>query len=180
MYPRPYILAMNHLNLSSEERINLKGLIQQSDCENNTDQIRRLKHSVRILDDVRKLEKVQRDNAELMQTNPDGYMELCKTECAFLFNNYTEIFNKLLKDELDMTILAKMLIVLKMIEDEKVDQHEGSVMVGKILKELYVDSAIKHADRLDKEREEEKVPKVEGKDVSWRQYKKNNAKAKMD
>lgn len=170
---------MNHLNLSSEERINLKGLINQSDCENNTEQIRRLKHSVRILEDVRTLERTQKENAEMMTTNPEGYMELCKRECAFLFNNYTEIFNKLMKDELDMTILAKMLIVLKMIEDEKVDQHEGSVMVGKILKELYVDSAIKRADRLDAEHGESKPPKVEGKNVSWREFKKN-VKSKMD
>lgn len=99
-------------------------------------------------------------------------MEVCKRECAFLFNNYTEIFNKLMKDELDMAILAKMLVVLKMIEDEKVDQHEGSVMVGKILKELYVDSAIKRADHLDAGRGEAKPAKVEGKDVSWKQFKK--------
>ena len=60
-----------------------------------------------------------------------------------------------------------------MIEDEKVDQHEGSVMVGKVLKELYVDSALKTADKLDAI-----VPDVvdmgelkEGKEISWKEYK---------
>jgi len=166
---------MDQLNLSTEERINLKGLINQSDCENNTDQIRRLKHSERIRDDIRKLERVQRDNAALMESNPDEYMNVCKRECSFLFNNYTEIFNKLMKDELDINIMAKLLVVLKMIEDEKVDQHEGSVLVGKILKEMYVDSAIKRADHLDKEHGEEKPEKVAGKEISWRQYKKKQA-----
>lgn len=166
---------MDQLNLSTEERINLKGLINQSDCENNTDQIRRLKHSERIRDDIRKLEHVQRDNAALMESNPEEYMNVCKRECSFLFNNYTEIFNKLMKDELDINIMAKLLVVLKMIEDEKVDQHEGSVLVGKILKEMYVDSAIKRADRLDKEHGDEKQEKVSGKEISWRQYKKKHA-----
>jgi len=67
-----------------------------------------------------------------------------------------------------------MLSVLKMIEDGKVDQHEGSVMFGKVLKELYVDSAIKHGENLDKQYETEKVPQVEGKKISWNQYKKMN------
>lgn len=166
---------MDHLSLSTEERINLKGLINQSDCENNTDQIRRLKHSVKIRDDIRNLEKVQRENAALMQSNPEEYMALCKRECSFLFNNYTEIFNKLMKDELDINIMAKLLVVLKMIEDEKVDQHEGSVLVGKILKEMYVDSAMKRADKLDSEHGEEKPEKNSGKDgISWRDYKRTS------
>ena len=33
----------------------------------------------------------------------------------------------------------------------KVDQHEGSVLVGKLLKELYVDSALRRSENLDKE-----------------------------
>jgi hypothetical protein len=68
--------------------------------------------------------------------------------------------------------MTKLLTILKMIEDEKVDQHEGSVLVGRILKELYLDSAVKRADNLDKERESEKVERVEGKAISWRDYKK--------
>lgn len=166
---------MDHLNLSTEERLNLKGLINQSDCENNTDQIRRLKHSSLIHKDVRRMEQIQKENAALMQSDPHAYSELCKKECSFLFNNYTEIFNKLFKDELDIQILAKLLVVLKMIEDEKIDQHEGSVMVGKVLKELYVDSAIKRADRLDNEHGSTTVEKVVAKQISWKQYKKNGA-----
>jgi hypothetical protein len=64
--------------------------------------------------------------------------------------------------------------VLKLIEDSKVDQHEGSVMVGKILKELYVDSATKHLDKLDKQREDEMVAPSVGKPISWSEYKKIN------
>jgi hypothetical protein len=45
-------------------------------------------------------------------------------------------------------------------------------MVGKILKELYIDSAMKRADNLDKEHgAAEKQPMVEGKNISWKQFK---------
>jgi hypothetical protein len=58
-----------------------------------------------------------------------------------------------------------------MIEDGEADQHEGSAMVGKILKEMYIDSAVRHGDNLDKEHEGEKIKKEEGKRLNWRQYK---------
>ena len=68
-----------------------------------------------------------------------------------------------------MCIRDRLLTVLKLIEDSNVDQHEGSVMVGKILKELYVDSATKRLDNLDKEHDKE--PMSEGKAISWKQFK---------
>jgi hypothetical protein len=83
----------------------------------------------------------------------------------------TDIFNKVVKGEIDLTIMTKMLTVLKLIEDGNVDQHEGSVMVGKILKELYIDSAIKTADNIDKEYADQKVEPEEGKPISWKEYK---------
>jgi hypothetical protein len=53
-----------------------------------------------------------------------------------------------------------------------VDQHEGSVAVGKLLKELYVDSAMKTADNIDKRNNAEPVAaKAEFKPISWREYK---------
>jgi hypothetical protein len=67
--------------------------------------------------------------------------------------------------------MSKLLIVLKLIEDEKVDQHEGSAMVGKILKELYLDSAMKKADNLDKIHASDKPTTNDGKPVTWKQYK---------
>jgi hypothetical protein len=79
-----------------------------------------------------------------------------------------------LKDEIDLLIMTKMLTILKLIEDSKVDQHEGSAMFGKVLKELYIDSAIKHGENLDKQYETETIPKIEGKKISWSQYKKMN------
>ena len=159
-------------NMNATERLNLKRLINESECDNNTENIRKLKHSVLIRNDIRKFENLKTNKASLRTSSPEEFETLCQNECQFLFSNYTDIFNKILKDELDLTIMTKLLVVLKLIEDGKVDQHEGSVMVGKILKELYIDSATKRADNLDKEYETEKTKPIEGKKLSWTEYKK--------
>lgn len=164
------------MSLNSQDRLNLKNLIQESACENNTDSIRSLKHSVLIRNDIRKLEILKKSNCDLLQSNLAQFQELAQIECTFLYNNYTDIFNKIVKDEIDLKIMTQFLIVLKMIEDGKVDQHEGSAMVGKILKELYIDSAIKCADNLDKEHESDKPVKSEGQSISWNEYKKMTSK----
>lgn len=157
--------------MDSSERLNLKKLIDEMECENNTENIRSLKHSVLIRDDVRKMEHLKQANVNLRESDSDKFREICATSCPFLFNNYTDIFNKVLKDELDLTIMTKLLTVLKLIEDGNVDQHEGSVMFGKILKELYLDSAVKRADSLDKEHEHMRVKPVDGKQISWKEFK---------
>ena len=80
-----------------------------------------------------------------------------------------------MKDEIDIMIMTKILIVLKLIEDEQFDQNEGSIMVGKYLKDLYLDSAVKHADNLDKGREvTARVVPVGEKKISWNEFKKTN------
>lgn len=157
--------------MNPEEKLNLKKLLDNSDCENNTENIRKVKHSMKIRDDIRKLGLLMQNEVALMDANPQGFLELCQREAWFLFSNYTDIFNKVLKNELDLGIMTQLLTVLKMIEDGKVDQHEGSVMVGKILKELYVDSALRRGENLDKEYASEKVAPLEGKKISWREYK---------
>jgi hypothetical protein len=154
--------------LNTQERLNLKKLIDESNCENNTENIRQLKHSTSIRDDIRKIDTLRMTHPNMKSSEFD---ELCQNECKFLFNNYTDIFNKMVKNELDLTIMTKLLTVLKLIEDDKVDQHEGSVMVGKILKELYIDSAIKRADNIDKEHEAERIQPVESKNITWKEYK---------
>ena len=60
-------------------------------------------------------------------------------------------------------------MVLKAIEDGKYDQHEGSVKVGEILKQLYIDSALKGGNQ--NEKKEKKERKRKGKKISWAEYK---------
>ena len=83
-----------------------------------------------------------------------------------------DIFNKVYNDEIDLLIMTKLLSVLKLIEDKQVDQHEGSVLVGKLLKELYIDSALKRSDKLDKETKNDDFNlKPDTKPISWKEYK---------
>jgi hypothetical protein len=51
-------------------------------------------------------------------------------------------------DEIDLGILSKLLIVLKQIDIGKLDQHEGSSEVSKLLKPIHVDSALRKAEQL--------------------------------
>jgi len=95
-------------------------------------------------------------------------------ECNFLFTYYTDIYNKVRKDEIEIGILNHFLDVLRRIEDGELDQHEGSFLVGSILKELYIDSALKKAEKLN-ENEEPKPESIKPKqNVSWNQFKKMN------
>lgn len=157
------------------ERLNLKKLIDNSQCENNTEYIKQLKHSSLIREDVFKIQKLKKEKSKLEKNDPEEFAQLCKKECFFLFTNYTDVFNKLMKNELDFIIMNKMLDVLQKIENGKVDQHEGSAMFGQILKELYIDSALKRGENIDKSMPpvEEKIFE-EGKKISWKDFKNLN------
>jgi hypothetical protein len=68
--------------------------------------------------------------------------------------------------------------VLKLIEEGKVGQHEASVEVGKLLKQIYIDSALKKSEKLDKQHAASGSGSGSGsgslpaaKKISWKQYK---------
>jgi len=162
--------------LTPEESLDLKNLVNNSECENNTDHIRKVKHSFKLRDDIRKLELLKMEKATLYQSDPQTFRDLAATHASFLFTNYSDIFNRILKDELNLDIMGGLLGVLNMIEDGKVDQHEGSVMVGKLLKELYVDSALKRSENLDKKNETDVVEKKDAVNkISWEEWKTKNS-----
>jgi hypothetical protein len=98
----------------------------------------------------------------------------CVNESNFLFTYYTDIFNKVRKDEIDINILNKFLDVLRQIEDGELDQHDGSFMIGTLLKELYVDSALKKAEKLDANSEKTPEPKRAEMEISWKQFKQSS------
>ena len=157
--------------MDDKQRLNLQEMVNASDAEDNTSKIRNLKHSKLIQNDVEQLLNLKNKYKRMSLTNPTKYESIICKHCNFLFTNYTNIFNRLMKDELDTTLLMKFLVVLKLIEDGQLDQQEGSVMVGKYLKELYLDSAVRKADALDEERSGEKEAPKEGKDISWKTFK---------
>ena len=152
--------------MDSQDRLNLKKLISEYKPEETTSKIRTLKHSSKIKEDVERYLQLKSKYARLPKQTQ---LQMYQNQCGFLYENYTNIFNKLVKEQLDLSILYRLLIVLKGIEDDKYDQHEGSVMVGKILKQLYIDSALKGDEKNDKKSKKER--KRRGKKLSWAEYK---------
>ena len=132
--------------MNEVERLNLQKMIQANDTEDNTPLIRDLKHSTKILEGVEVLLKLKRENTSLAKTDPKKFDSLCVEQCGFLFNHYTDIFNKVKKDEINLTILLRL------------------------LKKIYIDSALRKADKLDEanKEQEEKKPTEQ---ISWAEFK---------
>ena len=154
--------------MNEKEKESLKQMIAENNVEDQTERIRNTKHSELIKQDVITMQQLKQKYKRTQDT--EVFDRMCVSRCQFLFNNYTNIFNRLKKDELDMNILSKLLFVLKQIEDGNLDQHSGSFEVGKILKEMYIDSAIKQGDKYDEEKNEQKQNKPV-KNISWSQFK---------
>ena len=72
------------MSLTSQDRLNLKNLIKDSDCDDNTESIRSLKHSGLIRADVSKLEILKRTQSVLKIADFDSFQEMAKIECVFL------------------------------------------------------------------------------------------------
>ena len=167
---------MSDQKMSNQERLKLNEMLKANDVEDQTKNIRKLRHSKKIRQDIEIMQRFRQKYQRLYQTNRTQYENMLSNQCNFLFTNYTDIYNKLKKDELDLTILAKFISVLERIENSEIDQHEGSYLIGKLLKELYIDSAIKKGEAIDKQNKKkenhnsEKVLEPEKK-ISWKQYK---------
>ena len=156
--------------MDNKQRLQLQNMIKANNIEDQTEFIRNLKHSQIIRNDVNNMIMIKAK----FRGDENKIHEECINECNFLFTYYTDIYNKVKKDEIDIGILNKFLNVLKRIEDGELDQHEGSFLVGSILKELYVDSALKKAEKLNANDDPKPEPKKPEKLVSYKQFKKFN------
>ena len=153
------------------EKLNLQKMITENDVEDNTEVIRTYKHSDKIRKDVDTLIELIKNNK-----NDLDFDTQCENKCFFIFFNYTDIYNKVKKNLLDIPTLYQFLDCLKKIEDGEQDQHEASFEIGKLLKNMYVDSALKKAERLD---EEHKEVREEPKSITWSEYKKSKDQIKF-
>ena len=146
--------------MDDTQRLKLHELIRENDVKDNTENIRHLKHSELIRADVKKIQlligQIGYGDFKLLD-------QACLPHCNFLFTNYTDIYNKLLKGRIDHIMLNKLIDCLKSIEDGKQTQHEASYEIGMILKKMYIDPKIY---------EEPKMR--ESKPISWLEYKKQN------
>uniref|UniRef100_A0A6C0AYB1 Uncharacterized protein n=1 Tax=viral metagenome TaxID=1070528 RepID=A0A6C0AYB1_9ZZZZ len=163
--------------MNNEDKLNLKKMISANDVQDQTSLIRETKHSDQIKEQVKEFLFLKNKYQRLAKSNPNEFERICKSKCLFLYNNYTDIYNKIKKDEINLTILDKFLSILKQIEDGELDQHEGSFMVGKSLKELYIDSALKKSEKIDainKKKKDTKKKEPKSKEITWKEYKEQN------
>ena len=154
--------------MDENQRLHLQKMISANNVEDQTGLIRELKHSHILREKVNNLVMLKAKYLD----DPDALNLEAMSECNFLFTYYTDLYNKIRKDEIDLKILFQFLDVLNKIEDGKMDQHEGSYEVGLLLKKIYVDSALRKAEKLNAEHgnvePEYKGPQVE---ISWKQFK---------
>jgi hypothetical protein len=159
--------------MDDNQRLHLQKMIAVNNVEDQTGLIRELKHSQVLRENVNNLIMLKAKHLD----DSDALNLDAMAECNFLFTYYTDLYNKIRKDEIDLKILFQFIDVLKKIEDGQLDQHEGSYEVGLLLKKIYVDSALRKAEKLNAAtgvtEPEYKGPQVE---ISWKQFKMLNNK----
>jgi hypothetical protein len=159
------------------QRLKLNEMIKANNVEDVTEDIRSKRHSHLIRDNVTKMLEMKKKYARLAKSNPKQFDNMLVSKCGFLFMNYTDIFNKVKKDEIDLSILWNFLAILGQIENGEIDQHEGAYQVGNLLKKIYIDSALKKANKLEKKnnkmenKNKVKKPNNVNKNLTWKEYK---------
>ena len=148
--------------MNAHQRLKLQEMITENNVVDNTQLIRMFKHSQKIRDDVTTMAYLKRDYSRLDKAR---FTQLCTTRCSFLAERYPELFQKIMRQEINMDILDKVLTSLKKIEDSELDQHEASFEVGELLKKMYVDSAMRRQ-RAREEKDRKAAKKTTSKSVS--------------
>tara|TARA_Y100000996_G_scaffold408902_1_gene388722 strand:+ start:250 stop:744 length:495 start_codon:yes stop_codon:yes gene_type:complete len=157
--------------MDTGDRLQLEKMIQANNVVDCTEDIRSKAHSSTIREEVRRMIELRKQYARLRVSNPDQYDKILVSRCNFLFTRYTDIFNKVKKEELNLDILWKLLDVLAKIENGQLDQHTGAYEVGGLLKKMYVDAALTKAQRLDEKNAAAPQRAAVDKTLTWRQYK---------
>lgn len=155
--------------LDEKTRLNFEKMMKEEGVENNTSKIRNLKHSKKIRAQVKEMINIKNKYARLDTNLMD---KMIQSKCIWLYENYSNLYIKLKKNQLNLQILNSFLTTLSEIEDGKLDQHEGSVKVGQLLKKLYIDSALKNKKQMeDKDKKRKKKEFKKPKKMSWKEFK---------
>jgi len=158
--------------MDDKQRLNLQEMIKAYDADDNTSKIRQLKHSRLIRDEVEKMVNLKKKYNRMATFEPKKFEKIVISHCNFLWSNYTNIFNRIMKDELNLNILRKFIDTLREVEDGDLDQHEASVKIGEVLKQLYIDSALQREKKLNVE-DKKRAPKHKKpvNNISWAKFK---------
>lgn len=159
--------------MNSIDRLQLEKMIQANDVEDCTGEIRTKKHSKKIRDDVTTMIDMKKKYARLQKSNPSQFDSMLVSKCSFLFNNYTDIYNRVKKEEINLSTLWNLLDVLEKIEMGELDQHSGAYEVGNLLKKIYIDGAVMKSENMDQKMNSGKKAKksVPVKKITWKEFK---------
>ena len=144
--------------ISENDKIQLKKMVEANNASDHTNKIRENKHSGEIRRCV--LYICEKKRLGLSKSMLEAAVEL---ECRFLIIHYFEIYNMILKVD-DITVLIRLIDVLEKIESGECDQHEGSVFVGQLLKEIYIDGVLR-------ETKQPEVAHVKPLNITWSSFK---------
>ena len=147
--------------MNSEDKLYLKKMIDANNVKDQTTNIQKLKHSSKIIKDIEIMTLLKSKHRTIKDSPP--YYEIMKKSCNFLYTNYLDIFNKILYNKLNIDILYQFLEQLKQIEENKTNQHEASYKIGKLLKELYIDTVVSDNNS--------STPQRNKKNISWNEFK---------
>jgi hypothetical protein len=149
--------------MNEEQRLQLSELMKTNNTVDNTEVIRNLRHSKKIRKCVETIESIRINNPDADLKRLD---ELCMESAGFLFRNYTVIYNKLIRNQLDINMFYVFLDKIKDIENGKLTQQDAAYDIGMLLRNMYIDPRMK-------EMEEKKEPDYKkGKNISWGDFKK--------
>lgn len=157
--------------MDNDDRLQLNKLLKEYQSEETTSKIRELKHSSKIRQDVTRIQHLKNKYSRIYKNNFSQFKRIAISNANFLYSHYTNLFNRILKGELDLNTLWQFLKVLEQIENGKIDQHDGSYIVGNLLKKMYIDSAL---EKEKKRKDKTNVYKKIAHKLSWSDYKKMN------
>ena len=154
--------------MNEDLKSKLEEISSKEDVPQTTTKIRKLKHSKFIKRDLQHYYSLKHRYSRISKKQ---FKQMAAKQCQFIYKNYTNLFNRLVNDELERAILGRFIDALEKIENGDLNQHEASYQIGLLLKKIYVDQAL----RAEKDREVKKTKK--GKrpvKITWEEYKKLN------
>lgn len=149
--------------MNPKEKEILSKMLKDSDFKDNSNDIKRNKHSIKIQQDINTYLSLKKTYSRLQQTNSNLFKQKIINQCNFLYTNYNNIFDKLINNQLDINILNKFIYFLKQIEDGKMDQNTASYEIGKLLKSHYIDKEISNNDHINNNNNIN--------NITWKQFK---------
>ena len=152
--------------MDNKEKKELQKLIQENKTVDQTESIRERGHSLLIRENILKLYKIKYQGGI---TNEKDLRETVKNQCEFLFKKYRELYEILITKDMNLSFLMKLIELLENIEKGEMTQHESSFVLGKLLKEIYIDP------KINEQRDNNGViVENEPMNISWTEFKRIN------